>query len=176
MFQFLERHYPDVVVQLRRNLPAEVLEAIEQAARTDWIPVELDGQYVDGVLAALGPDGMRAAYRRFTREALVRSSTVRTIIEGALRIFGVSIGTLLRTLPAGMRQSYRDAFELSVQRGEQEALVVFDDIAPEVLRWKGYPLVWEAVFLGLYDLASTPPQLEMKVLRGSRRVEARFRW
>jgi hypothetical protein len=119
---------------------------------------------------------MREAYRRFTRESLVTSPTVRSIVEGALRIFGVGVGTLLRALPGGMRQSYRDAFTLEIQRSENEALVILDDIAPEVLRFQGYPIVWEAVFLGIYDLARVQPQLDFKLLRGTRRAEARFRW
>ena len=176
MFQFLERHYPAVGRHLREKLPPEVLDRIEHAARTDWIPVELDGQNVDEVLAAMGPDGMRDAYRHFTRESLVRSPTVRSIIDGVMRVFGVSVGTLLRALPGGFRQSYRDAFTLDIQRGDNEALVIFDDIAPEVLRFQGYPIVWEGVFLGLYDLAHTPPQLDFKLLRPARRAEARFRW
>ena len=176
MFQFLVRNYPAVGDHLRDRLPAEVLERIEHAPRTDWIPVELDGQYVDEVLTAMGADGMRDAYRRFTRESLVTSPTVRSIVEGVLHLFGVSVGTLLRALPGGMRQSYRDAFTLDIQRGDKEALVVLDDIAPEVLRFRGYPIVWEAVFLGIYDVARTKPQLDFQLFRGTRRAEARFRW
>lgn len=176
MLHFMERTNPEAVQKLRARLPPEVLEALDHAARTDWIPVELDGQYVDGILAVMGHEDMLAAYRRFTSEALVRSPMLRSFIDGALRLFGVSVGTLLRALPGGLRQSYRDAFTLAIEHGDHEARVIFDDIAPEVLRWKGYPIVWEAVFLGIYDIARTPPQLELKLFRGTRRMEARFRW
>lgn len=176
MFQFLARNHPDVERRLREKLPPEVLERIEHAARTDWIPVELDGQYVDEVLAAMGPEGARAAYRRFTHESLVRSPTVRTLVEGVLHLFGISVGTLLRALPGGMRQSYRDVFDLEIERGSNEALVTLSDISPEVLRFHSYPMIWESVFLGIYDIARVPPQLDFKLLRGARRVEARFRW
>jgi len=176
MFRFLERNYPAVGRQLRDRLPANVLDRIDHAARTDWIPVELDGQNVDEVLSAMGPEGMRDAYRRFARESLVSSPTVRSIVDGVVRVFGVSVGTLLRALPGGMRQSYRDAFTLEIQHGQHKALVILDDIAPEVLRFQGYPLVWEGVFLGIYDLAHAAPQLDFKLVRGARRAEARFRW
>jgi hypothetical protein len=176
MFQFLVRNYPAVGQHLRDKLPPHVLERIEHAARTDWIPVELDGQNVDEVLAAMGEGGMRDAYRRFTREALISSPAMRSIVEGVLRIFGVSVGTLLRALPGAMRQSYRDAFTLEIQRTEHEALVILNDIAPEVLRFRGYPIVWEGVFLGAYDIARAEPRLDFKLFRGTRRAEARFRW
>jgi hypothetical protein len=54
--------------------------------------------------------------------------------------------------------------------------VVFDDIAPEVLQFRAYPIIWEGLFLGLYDLAHKKPQLDFKLLRGARRMEASFRW
>jgi hypothetical protein len=175
-YEFLGREYPAVHRHLEATLPVEVLDRMKRGLRTEWIPVELDGQYVDAVHAFMGPDPMKAAYRRFIAESLTDSPMIRALFDGVVRVFGVGVGSFLRALPNGLRQSYQDAFTLEMERGDHEALVVFDDIAPEVLRFSGYPVVWEAVFLGMYDLARTAPQLDFKVRRGSRRMEARFRW
>jgi hypothetical protein len=91
-------------------------------------------------------------------------------------VFGVSVSAFLRVLPGGLSQSYRDAFTLEVIRGTRETWVIFDDIAPEVLRFNAYPVIWEGLFLGIYDMTKQEPQLDFKIHRGTRRMEAHFRW
>jgi hypothetical protein len=174
--EFFQRAYPALYRHLRETLPAEVLERIEQGVRTDWIPVEIDGLYVDAVLHYLGPEGTKAACRRFVVETLVKSPMMRGLFDGVVRVFGVSVGSLLRVVPSGFGQSYQDAFEIEVTRGEREVLLVFDDIAPELLRFPAYAVIWEGIFLAVYDLAHVPPQLDFKLSRAQRRMEARFRW
>jgi hypothetical protein len=174
--EFLGRAYPEVHRQVRDTLPRPILDRIEQGVRTDWIPVELDGQYVDMVLGILGPAGMRTCSREFVVQSLVRSPMMHGLFDGVRRVFGLSVGSLVRVLPRGLQQSYQDAFTVEVERSDQQAVVVFEDIAPEVLRFGAYPLLWEGIFLGLYDLARAPPRLDFKLLRGARRVEARVRW
>jgi hypothetical protein len=175
-FRFLGKNYPEAQRHLLARLPAEVLDAILRAPRTDWIPAELDGQYVDEVFAVLGFDGGRDAYRRFTHESLVHSPTLRSIFDGLTRLFGVSVGTYLRAVPGGFRQSYRDALSVRVQRGDHAGTVFIEDIAVELLRFRSYPDVWHGTFLGLYDLAHAEPQLELHVDRPGRRVEIALRW
>jgi hypothetical protein len=174
--QFLGRSHPDVQRQLRATLSSAVLERIEQALRTDWIPVELDAQYVGGLLACLGPERMRAAFRTFTVERLARSPSVRSIVNAMLRLFGVGVDGLVRALPAGLRQSYRDAFTVEMEIGSGHARVVLTDIASEIMRCPGYLIIWEAIFLGMYDLAGVEPRLELEVSTSRRRVKADFRW
>jgi len=119
---------------------------------------------------------MKAASREFTSESLIKSPMMRSLFDGVLRVFGVNVGSLLKVVPSGFRQSYQDAFDLRVERGDREATVVFEDIAPEMMRFGAYPVIWEGIFLGLYDLARAEPTLDFRVLRSLRRVEARFRW
>jgi hypothetical protein len=173
---FLARFHPAVHRHVKVTVPQEILDLIENGVRTDWIPVELDGQYVDAVFKFMGHDAMKAASRQFLAQTLIKSPMMRSLFDGALRVFGVNAGSLLKVLPSGFRQSYQDAFELRIDRGDREALVAFEDIAPELLHFPAYAVIWEGLFLGIYDLAKAEPQLEFKVLRGARRVEARFRW
>ncbi len=173
---FLARAYPDAHRHVKATLPAAILDRIERGVRTDWIPVELDGQYVDTVYRFLGPEVMKRTSRELLVQSLVRSPMIHGLFDGVRRLFGLNVGALLRVLPSGMKQSYQDAFTVEVERGEDQALVVFDDIAPEVLRFAAYPVLWEGIFLGIYDLAKVEPRLDFKLQRAARRVEARLRW
>jgi hypothetical protein len=174
-FEFCRTANPELYGHLKTTLPAEVLDRIEKDVRTGWIPVELDAQYVDAVLRYLGPEETKALFRAFLVQSLVRSPMMSGLFHGVRRVFGVSVGAFLRVVPGGFAQSYQEAFTLQLERGDREAVLVFDDIAPEVLR-AAYPVIWEGIFLGVYDLARATPQLDFRVLRGARRVEARFRW
>jgi hypothetical protein len=149
---------------------------MQTALRTDWIPVELDGQFVEAVVAFLGPDGTKTACRRFLVESLVKSPMMREMFDGAVRLFGVTASGFLKVLPHAFGLSYRDAFTISFDRGDDGGLLVFDDIAPELLRFPAYPVHWEGIFLGVYDLARSPPRLDFELERTERRMRARFRW
>jgi hypothetical protein len=173
---FFERDNPALYRHLLTTLPPVVIAGMRSNVRTDWIPVEQDGQYVDAVLAFLGPDGTKAASRKFLVESLVKSPMMRGMFDGAVRIFGVSVGGFLRLLPHALAQSYRDSFTISLERGDKQGLLVFDDIAPELLRFSAYPVIWEGIFLGLYDLAHAKPQLDFALDRVERRMRARFHW
>jgi hypothetical protein len=173
--EYLRANHPELHRHLKENVPAEVMLRLETAVRTDWIPVEIDAQYVDAALRFLGPQRMKSIYQAFLVQSLVRSPMMSALFHGVRRTFGVSVGAFLRVLPSGFRQSYQDAFEIQLERGEREALLVFDDIAPEVLR-AAYPVLWEGIFLGVFELARAEPRLDYRLLRGARRMEARFRW
>jgi hypothetical protein len=173
--EWLRANHPDLHRHLKEAVPPGVLAQLETSVRTDWIPVEIDSQYVDAVLRHLGPQATKALYQAFLVQSLVRSPLMSSLFHGVRRVFGVSVGAFLRVLPSGFGQSYKDAFDLQIERGEREALLVFDDIAPDVLR-AAYPVIWEGIFLGVYELARAEPDLDFRLLRGARRMEARFRW
>jgi hypothetical protein len=174
--EFLERAYPALHRHLLETLPRDVLLTIQTTLRTDWIPVDLDGQYVEAIVSYLGAEGTKAACRRFLSECLVQSPMLRAMFDGAVRLFGVSVGGFLRVLPSAFAQSYKDAFVISLERTDSEGLLVFDDIAPEVLRFPAYATHWEGILLGIYDLAHTTPRLSFQLSRAERRIKARFRW
>jgi hypothetical protein len=174
---YIRANHPDLSRHLTEAVPAEVLSQLETSVRTDWIPVAIDSQYVDAVLRYLGPDGTKSLYQAFLVQSLVRSPLMSSLFHGVRRVFGVSVGAFLRVLPSGFGQSYKDAFDIQLERGEREALLVFDDIAPEVLRVRAaYPVIWEGIFLGVYELAGAEPRLEYRIGRAARRMEARFHW
>ena len=175
LFEFLKLSYPDAHRHLKETLPSHVLDRIEGTVRTDWIDIEHDAEYANAVLRCLGPEETKVMIRRFFVQSLVRTPMMYSLFKGVQLVFGVSVGAFLRVVPSGFQQAYRDAFEMRLDRGDHEALLTLDDLAPEVLRTP-YPIFWEGAFLGLYDLASAEPRLDYRFSRATRRIEAHFRW
>jgi len=174
---FVEREQSDFGMHMRARLPKEFLEFIDSGIRTDWIPLSLDAVFVTEMVATLGPALARDVSRKYMRENLVKSPGLRAIVEGCVRIFGISVCSLLNAVPGSFRQSHRDFGTIEVKRtGDRESMVVIRDIPPEVMRVDAYPLLFEGVFLGIYDVAGIEPKLDSKVDREDRRIEARFRW
>jgi hypothetical protein len=175
-FQFYSREYPELYRHLLRSLPADVLAILQSGARTGWVLVEVDVLYVDAVLQFLGREPMKAALRRFIGGTLVKQPILRSVIQGVTALFGVGVGPLLRAVPPGMDQSYRESFALRAEHRASEAHFVFDDIAPELLRSEAYFVVWEAAFLALYDLARAQPRVELRADRAARRADVTCRY
>lgn len=173
---FLERFRPGTREHLRGALPPEVWEALEATARTDWIPVALDGPYVTEVVRWLGPEASLEASRAYTSQSLVRSAAMQAIVDGAVRLFGLSVGSLLRIFPVGFQQNYRDFADIRVQRGEAEATVTLADLDPAVARTPAYAVLFHGAFIGLYDVVRTEPRLEFLPDLDQRRIVTRFRW
>jgi hypothetical protein len=173
---FLEGFRPGTREHLRRALPPEVWEALEATARTDWIPVGLDGPYVTEVVRWLGPEASLAASRAYTSQSLVRSAAMRAIVDGAVRLFGLSVGSLLRIFPVGFQQNYRDFADVQVQRGEGEATVTFSDLAPAVARHPAYAVLFHGAFVGIYDVVQAEPRLAFRAELDELRIVAHFRW
>jgi hypothetical protein len=174
--EFLEARSPGIEAHLRATLPAGVMEAIRERSRNDWIEVAtVDGPYVTGIVSHLGPDEAREAWRRFTSQRLVRSPALHALVDGAVRLFGLSVATALRVFPRAFEQGFRDVAETSVAFGDREATLEMR-LAPEYARFEAYAVELHGVFLGLYDFTRTEPRLEYEPDLGARRVRARFRW
>jgi len=173
---FLEIAHPGVRAHLRGTLGAEVLEAIEGCARTGWIPIELDGQRVTEIVRYLGHDRAREAWRRFTSSSLIRSPAMRAISDGIVRVFGRSMSTCLKSIPLMFEQSWRDCGRVELEHGRREATVRIVAMPPDLARYTAYAVLFEGVFLGLYDIMKIEPRLEYRPALASGRIHARFRW
>lgn len=171
--RFLDDTRPDVATALRERVPAATLEALTSAPRTAWLPIEIDGPYVDTFVEILGVDEATLVWREFMRVALAESRFIRTLLQGAIRLFGLSVRSLTQALPNGFRQSHRDVSRVTLDRSGVPTLTM-DDIAPQVFDYPAYVHAFRGVFLGLYDIAGVEPQLEFIVDREARRIVGRF--
>jgi hypothetical protein len=174
--EFLERFQPGTRAHLRQVLPGEVMEAVEGSARTDWNPIDLDQQYVEAIVRWLRPERARDAWRQFTSERFVRAPAVRSLVEGAVRVFGLSVRSFVRIVPLAFSQGFRDFGTVELQLRDHDADVIISGIAPEVRAFDAYAVLFHGLFLGVYDVAKTPPRLEYRASREERRITARFAW
>ncbi len=177
MLAFLEELQPGTTAHMRAALPVGVVEAIEKSARTDWIPVELDGIFATEIMRWLGEDRSREAWRRYASERFIKSPAIRALAEGAVRVFGLSVRSFVRMIPIAFAQGFRECGEVDIHWGDRDATVTLRDIAPEMARHRAYAVQLEGVFTGIYDLVGVAPQLKVReAFSSDRTLTAFFRW
>jgi hypothetical protein len=175
LLAYLEAVRPGSLAHLQSVVPHAVA-TLERSARTDWVDIEIDGLRVAELVRALGADGARDLWRRFTREQLIRSPSVRALSDGVVRVFGRSVATCIKAVPLVFKQSWRECGTVEVDWGERQAVVRIVGMPPQFARFPAYALMFEGVFLALYDLADTTPQLDYRADLSTGRIEASFRW
>lgn len=176
-FKVLEQRAPGTVDQVMARLPGETRELYEKASRTSWIPVEHDARLVTAMVEILGPAGAREFWRAFSTY-YVDQPILKPLVEGAKRVFGLSIPTVIRMFPRGYGHVYRDYWSGSKVEtlDDHTGLVTLEGVIEPVLRCEAYMLVTEGSMLGMYDIAGIDDDLEFTVDHANARVVGRFRW
>jgi hypothetical protein len=172
---FLEQIRPGTGEQLRRALPAEVWSAVTESARSDWTPIELDGVFVSEIVKQLGAAPARDAWRRFTHERFIRTPAIRAIAEGAVAIFGRSLGSFVNVIPLAFRQGFRDFAEVRVEGDRTQATATLENLAAGT-HFDAYAVLFEGVFTGVFDITGSEVRLDYRPSREARRIVAVFRW
>lgn len=131
----------------------QVLDEINQAARTAWLPAE----YVRLVNAALleeGGDALVVDLNRKLTKQTVYMPLFRPIISGALRVFQGDPGAVLKAIPHSLRLTTRGWGEcrMDVWKDRQTATMTYSGVAPE-LRHRAWLLAMTGGLLGSVDLA-----------------------
>jgi len=173
---FLDHRQPGTRQHFSKVLPALISEAISERARTDWLDVEtIDGPFVTAVVEWLGSEEAREAWRTFTCTTFVRTPALRPIVDGAVRVFGLSVSSLLKVFPLGYQQSYRGCAVVTTRIGHGEASLEME-LTPVYARVAAYAVQLHGVFLAIYDIARTRPRLEYAPDLRSGVIRACFRW
>jgi hypothetical protein len=89
---------PDVAAAVRAQLGDEVLGRITTANRVEWIPVELQVAVNDALFAELSAEEYEAFWRR-TGLASAQSSMFNRLVQGAMRLFGISPASIYKLFP-----------------------------------------------------------------------------
>lgn len=130
----------DVEREVRARLRPETLAAIEGSARVTWLPLSHDIELSTGVYDVAGPERMFA----FGRDALLDSiegPLLEPILDGAIRLFGLTPARFFKLAPRVWPQLYRGAGELRVEEArEGELRIVHEGAPPEMTSGVAIPL------------------------------------
>lgn len=129
--EVLHEIWPDRVERIRARLRPETLRAIESATRLDWMPFAVDLEVVEAVHA----EGGEAGTREWSRRALLRTARaplLKPLVDGAVRLFGLEPGGVLRFAPRVWGTIFRHCGEMEVTAGEREARVSLLRLPPPV--------------------------------------------
>jgi hypothetical protein len=127
-FALLESRDPDAYAQLRERLPPETWKLVHNSAKTDWIGGEHERLIVGCWVPILG-DGAVG----FLSDAVldtIESPLFNALAHGAVRLFGATPRSLIKFLPRGWSNTYRDHLSVRIDKITDEgALLHFEDIA-----------------------------------------------
>jgi hypothetical protein len=98
--------------RVRARLAPATRERLASASRIAWLALEVDVELTDAIYAELGPVRARELFRRNLSGAL-DSPVLRSIAQGALRLFGASPARLFSWAPMVYAQLYRSAGQMN---------------------------------------------------------------
>ncbi|APR77180.1 Hypothetical protein A7982_02527 [Minicystis rosea] len=168
-----ERTYASIEAALSKDTRA----ALEHAIPAAWLPMEIDVEVIEAVTAELGAE-MAAELVTARQREEIGSALFHTFVQTILRISGASPSTMVKQLPSGWKQLFRDAGTIEIAAIEaNDASVVVRDL-PRVCTmsaaWMsalpiGFSMLYEII--GVKGTVAVEPR---SVLDGG--VRLTFRW
>ena len=129
---------PALGERVRARLAPATRERLARASRIAWVPLDLDVELTHAIYAELGVVRAREVFRRNLSGAL-ESPVLRSLAQGALRLFGASPARLFGWAPKVYAQLYRDAGEMRFALDEPgRARLEFLALPPGVATSRNY--------------------------------------
>ena len=120
----LRTYLPDAADAVRARVP-QTIEAIEGAARTEWLDAVHDLTLTDAIYAETGRAGIRKLNRRAMASA-IEGPLLGALWQGATKVFGLRLSKLVRWGPQTWGQLYRELGRISA--GPQGQTLLLDDV------------------------------------------------
>jgi len=168
--------YPRGQRVLRRLSPDTVARA-KGANAIGWLPLEMDLELDEAVLAELGRVDSDTFWRRNMLHAL-DTPLMAELTRAAVRMMGVSPPHLIRFFPKAWRAFFRNVGELRVLESDKTAArVTWERIPVIATRTRTFPDSLRATFTALYDFARVRGAVEIESLDlDGGRVVYTFAW
>jgi hypothetical protein len=128
----VEAQEPSARDVLLSALPAADLALVREAGPLAWLPAEVNARATEIVWSGLGPRAREAFFLRLGA-ALFESTLLNALLAGAVRLFGVAPGKILRWTPRAWPQIYRDGTRVTVTDVDAHALRIRFDSIPRCL-------------------------------------------
>jgi hypothetical protein len=143
---------PAAAEGVRARLAPATRDALERSSRLAWLPIDVDVELTDAIYAELGAARAREMFRRNLSAAL-DTPILRSLAQGALRLFGASPERLFAWAPKAYAQLYRDAGEMRFERdGPGAARLELSRLPPAVASSRDYLDGMASAFAAGFDL------------------------
>ena len=130
--ELLRDRSPEEADRVVAALGPEALADLETAAPLAWLPAERDVEMATVLDQVLGRDRARLLAREIVLRDL-RSGLLARLVEGAVKLFGLTPAGILHWMPRGFSAIVRGAGALRVEPlGPTATRLVFDDLHPSV--------------------------------------------
>lgn len=149
----LDQLGPDMPARVRARVSPESLAQIDESTRNDWLSARVSDEFAQALLDEIGAEAVVSFYRTLAR-TISTTPIFDAFAKGALRLFMLSPGGLLKNVPRAWATVSRDVAEIRIERNgtKEQATMVLYDIAPEC-RIETFALSWQGSCLGVVDLA-----------------------
>jgi hypothetical protein len=174
---FIENRDPGFTEKILARVQPDVRELMETASRATWIPLELDANFVDAIIAQYGPAEAEEMWFEYSSR-FVKTPLQRALFDGAIRLFGLSVGTFVRIIPRVWGTSYKGAGKIDVsEKGEGWQRLHLVGMHPEMCQRPGYVILLRGLFRGMYRLAKCGKEdFSMELDPDARELHAEFHW
>ena len=174
---FVEARNPGSSGKILELLRPEVRELMQSAPRGLWIPLKQDAHFVDSIIAHYGQAGAEEMWLDYSAR-FVETPLQRALFDGAIRLFGLSVGTFVRIIPRVWSTSFRGAGEIDVsEKGQGWRRLHLVGMHPQMCERSGYVILLRGLFRGMYRMAKVEVEdFQMSFDPRARELHAEFHW
>jgi hypothetical protein len=154
----------DLSDRIRAAVPSSSLEQIVVTSRLDWLSAEVDMDVTEAITRVLGPTRSADFWRRSLLDVM-ETPLLRPLVEGAIAIFGLAPGNLLKWAPRIWEAIYRNCGTMTVSPlGATTAHIAYESIAPALRRSPDFVEAVRASFETVFTLAHTRGEVVIETM------------
>ena len=164
-------------LRVRARLAPDTLARLERSSRLAWLPVEIDVELTHAIYSELGTGRAHELFRHNLSAAL-QSPILRSLAQGALRLFGASPERLFGWAPKVYAQIYRDAGSMRFEAEEPgSARLELEQLPPTIAGSQSYLDGIAGSIAAGFDLMGLKGEVRIERLDPSRRrASFRLEW
>lgn len=168
---------PAVAACVRARLAPETVATLERSSRIAWLPIEADVELTHAIYAELGAGRAHELFRKNLSSAL-DTPILRSLAQGALRLFGASPARLFSWAPKVYAQLYRDSGDMRFEAdGPCSARLELSQLPPPIAESRDYLDGLAGAFAAGFDLMELKGEVTIERFDPSgRRASFRLAW
>ena len=167
---------PAARAKVRAALAPDDVRMVHDASPLAWLPVELNLRATEATWRALGP-GAREAFFAALGDQDFDSTLLKSTVTTAIRLCGVDPSRLMRWVPRGWSQVFRDDARIAVvDVSANELRIVFDDLPAALARSRAWTESCAASMTAFYRATRRQGTVSVEAEPDARRMVLVFRW